>query len=529
MDTYQKHNLTVLGTETLKIIHGGQKYNIYKFNFAGVILRTRFPAFDNLGNISHKPGKKFTMFETESIQSDFNNRSEIFNEYLLYSNNEIKITKIPDRFAKLVDEFYAEANFEDNNGVKYSESIKFDVILKNKQDFTESAGYFFVWNTCISSKEPIALIEYAIRRYNNVAGVSGGVFKKFRDKGLAKQCYQYAVKFLFIYFNLNRIETGVIPNNLKSISLHNSLGFRNEGYGWQAIKENENYWDVIRYAILREDLDENETKFQKSYVLTQPNELSNEDDRLVKQVIGLNSIEGPMLLKFKNQISNEITNVVDLGSGNGVYSKILGQYFTDKKFILVERNESLLEKSKDLFKGISNIQFLNQDITNMSDWMPSEKSLIVLRLVCQHIGFNESIRIIQAAYEKIPTGSSILIIDTDDSNLSISPKFEQFDYLLKVKQDNQLKRGGDRHIGGKLYNHLNANYKDKLTFEMLTVSSDKIGALNWIEIIGNTFKFEMPKHTESITQSCLRDLHEAASKDGFFGVCFGYFFLINKA
>lgn len=469
------------------------------------------------------------MFETESIQSDFNKRSEILDEYLLYSNNEIKITKIPDSFTKLVDDFYSEANFEDNSGVKYSENIKFEIILKNKQDFTESSGYFFVWNVSISSKEPIALIEYAIRRYNNVAGVSGGIFKKFRDKGLAKKHYQQALKFLFDHFNLNRIETGVIPNNLKSISLHNSLDFRNEGYGWQAIKENEKYWDVIRYAILRDDFDENETKFQKSYVLTQPNELTSEDDRLAKQVIGLNSIEGPMLQKFKNKISNEITTVVDLGSGNGVYSKILSQYFTEKKFILVERNESLLEKSKDLFKGISNIEFLKQDIIKMSDWVPSEKSLIVLRLVCQHIGFNESIRIIHAAYEKIPTGSSILIIDTDDSNLSVSPKFEQFDYLLKVKQDNQLKRGGDRHIGGKLYNHLYANFKDELTFEMLTVSSDKIGALNWIEIIGNTFKFEMPKHTESITQSCLSDLYKAASTDGFFGVCFGYFFLINKA
>lgn len=83
-------------------------------------------------------------------------------------------------------------------------------------------------------------------------------YKGRRYKGLqySKILCKEALKIGFKKLNANKIVGEVLSNNIKSVKLHLSLGFKEEGLLKKEIYKNGNYVDLYRFALLKEEYSE---------------------------------------------------------------------------------------------------------------------------------------------------------------------------------------------------------------------------------------------------------------------------------
>lgn len=75
--------------------------------------------------------------------------------------------------------------------------------------------------------------------------------RNYWHHGYAKEALEFGLSVMFEELNLHRIEAYVMPENLPSIHLLTSLGFRQEGICRQCIRIRGNWEDHLLFALLR--------------------------------------------------------------------------------------------------------------------------------------------------------------------------------------------------------------------------------------------------------------------------------------
>ena len=88
---------------------------------------------------------------------------------------------------------------------------------------------------------------------HNSAEVDYWIGKPFWGRGLASAALRLIIEFGFERLGLNRIEAGHFPHNPASGRVMQKANMRYEGRRRQAIFHREAYTDLLLYAILRED------------------------------------------------------------------------------------------------------------------------------------------------------------------------------------------------------------------------------------------------------------------------------------
>lgn len=85
-------------------------------------------------------------------------------------------------------------------------------------------------------------LRSAYTSYFGVAGLAG--------KGYMKEGLTLLVRYAFDELDLHRLEANIQPENLTSIALAKSVGFRYEGYAPRYLKINGEWCDHERWAVL---------------------------------------------------------------------------------------------------------------------------------------------------------------------------------------------------------------------------------------------------------------------------------------
>ena len=88
---------------------------------------------------------------------------------------------------------------------------------------------------------------------NQSCGFSHSIYKDFRGRGLGKRSLRAAIDMTFEVFNMRRIETWILSNNVAEIRTVRHTGFIEEGCKRKAVYKCGDYLDCILFGLLRED------------------------------------------------------------------------------------------------------------------------------------------------------------------------------------------------------------------------------------------------------------------------------------
>jgi RimJ/RimL family protein N-acetyltransferase len=94
-----------------------------------------------------------------------------------------------------------------------------------------------------------------IKWFNRKAEITLFISPEDQGKGHGKQALLMLMKFAFEKMNLVRLEAEVIDYNDKAKSLFEKVGFILEGRLRAAKYNNGNYYDVLRYGMLKDEYD----------------------------------------------------------------------------------------------------------------------------------------------------------------------------------------------------------------------------------------------------------------------------------
>lgn len=96
----------------------------------------------------------------------------------------------------------------------------------------------------------------SIRWINHKAEISLFIKKDKQSRGYGLQALRSIIDFGFRRLNLYRLEGEVIENNLASLALLKKTGFTEEGRLREAKYVNGNYYDLLRFGLLRKEYQE---------------------------------------------------------------------------------------------------------------------------------------------------------------------------------------------------------------------------------------------------------------------------------
>ena len=122
---------------------------------------------------------------------------------------------------------------------------------------------YLTWKTHETPAETEALLTDFIRRYENPARycwaimecveVTYAVGSAWWGKGYAPEALKAVMDFLFDRVGVNRIEAGHDVRNPNSGRVMEKVGMRKEGVLRQAGKNNQGLFDLVFYAMLKQD------------------------------------------------------------------------------------------------------------------------------------------------------------------------------------------------------------------------------------------------------------------------------------
>lgn len=78
--------------------------------------------------------------------------------------------------------------------------------------------------------------------------------KKYWGQGLASEAVYLAAKYSFCNLNLHKLNAGVIAPNIGSIRVLEKLGFKREACIRDDVLQNDKYFDVYYYGVLKTEL-----------------------------------------------------------------------------------------------------------------------------------------------------------------------------------------------------------------------------------------------------------------------------------
>eukprot|EP01037_Dinobryon_pediforme_P014945 gene14946-15083_t len=221
------------------------------------------------------------------------------------------------------------------------------------------------------------------------------------------------------------------------------------------------------------------------YALDRSNELESELARLPRQAIHSFPIESPSLLKHD---LGDARRLLDLGSGEGTYLYCLSQAFPALTAFGIDANPALLERRRQAYPTL-NVRL--GDITNEDSLarliVEVTPDIITARYVLQHLEHAARDGLI-AAVKRLKGDARFVCIEADDELFQIFPPCPAFDELNRINIERQAGLGGDRLIGKRLAETLEAHGYTDVRVTPVVVASQEIGLATWWDTYGPAFR-----------------------------------------
>lgn len=132
-------------------------------------------------------------------------------------------------------------------------------------------------------------------------------------------------------------------------------------------------------------------------------------------------------------------NILDIGCGNGYFTKKISDHFPEKQFTAIDISSELISSAQQ-HNASPRINYIQGDLFEFETIEPYD--CIIMRLIVQHLGdFN---KILDQVQKLLIPGGSLIILDADHQNMFNFPKLPKFYALLlqleKLSEDNNTNR-----------------------------------------------------------------------------------------
>lgn len=169
-------------------------------------------------------------------------------------------------------------------------------------------------------------------------------------------------------------------------------------------------------------------------------------------------------------------NVLELGSGNGVYLSRLSELFRDKSFLGVEIDPAFVEQAQAQFER-DRLTFLQGDAEKECKGCINQFDAVLYRLTLQHL--NNPRLSLTLAHRYLTQGGYVIIIDSYDPAKSRSHEMPIFEEALRQFNERmRIKGKGNRYITIEILEELqNRNSSLSELYEVVHTNLDVQGNL----------------------------------------------------
>lgn len=201
-----------------------------------------------------------------------------------------------------------------------------------------------------------------------------------------------------------------------------------------------------------------------------------EVERLEKQaLLGVNK----ELKTLKSLGIQEDSLILEVGSGPGIYTKILLDKFKNSEIVCLDNNAEMLKYSYEILHEDykDRVSFINDDIMRSS--LPSNYfDVVIARFVFQHLSYPE--RALKEIYRVLKPGGKVIIIDVDSGLWGLTyPNNQLINNLNNQLSAFQSNKNGNREIGRVILTMLKLLKFKNLDIDALINHSEILGKDNF--------------------------------------------------
>lgn len=184
---------------------------------------------------------------------------------------------------------------------------------------------------------------------------------------------------------------------------------------------------------------------------------------------------------FYEEILPEARQVVDFGSGNGVFTGILASHFPHTRFTGVEVNPELFAMARN--QETSNLSFLNRSLLDREEGALPPAEVVNLRFVLQHIRHQDWEKLFSAVGQVLTPGGTLLVTDFSSSSLTLHRPIPQLHRINRLVSEYFQERGFDRDIGAKIPEILDHHGYRPVRVLAVNANSFDLGKENFFNLV----------------------------------------------
>jgi len=168
-------------------------------------------------------------------------------------------------------------------------------------------------------------------------------------------------------------------------------------------------------------------------------------------------------------------SILELGCGPGFVTELLLDSFPASKLTAVDLDPAMTELArKRLAKHIPHKVEILQESTGSTSLADESFDFAIARYLFQHLGAPETT--LEETSRLLKSGGTLAIADIDDDlGGIIDGGLPSFSTLMNRLRGLQSKRGGNPHIGRKLWRLLRDARFERLTLDAILTHSDELG------------------------------------------------------
>lgn len=208
--------------------------------------------------------------------------------------------------------------------------------------------------------------------------------------------------------------------------------------------------------------------------------------------------------------------VLDIGCGPGVISTEMAKLVPNGHVHGLDASEELLAVAGQIAKQseCENVSFSHGSVYELPQ-IREPYDFAYARFLYQHLEKPEQAT--EQIYEALAPGARFCVVDIDDAWLMLHPEPPSFRPFLKLAQEGQTKRGGNREVGRELASYfVHHGFQDVQT-RIVTLTSHDLGMETFLKITTG-FKHEQVEETQAQqAKSSLQEIHEYMKKPGAWG------------
>ena len=168
-------------------------------------------------------------------------------------------------------------------------------------------------------------------------------------------------------------------------------------------------------------------------------------------------------------------SILEVGSGPGYVTKQLLTSFPESHITCLETDADMLEKAKHLIdkKDSDRVRFVQGSVMD-TDLANDQFDVAYARLLFQHL--TDPVAAAKSIFDLLNPGGRLIINDIDDEVFGVfNPALAGLPEIIESFGKAQSERGGDRHIGRRLWRILETAGFSHLELEMLMNHSGSAG------------------------------------------------------